>query len=103
MGSHITVHGLSKNQQGDSQRLLIAGGFVREEGDIPSTIDAETDFSKGHSVCPPVTPPALMALIHSCVPRAWPCSRGSLTDERLAWQGCSTTCGGRTLTARHLF
>ena len=25
MGSHITVHGLSKNQQGDSQRLLIAG------------------------------------------------------------------------------
>lgn len=58
------MHGLSKNQQGDSQRLLIAGGFVREEGDIPSTIDATTDFSKGRSVCPS----ALMALIHPGVP-----------------------------------
>jgi hypothetical protein len=27
-GNHITVHGLSGNQMGDSQKLLVAGGFT---------------------------------------------------------------------------
>ena len=49
MGSHITVHGLSKNQQGDSQRPLIAGSAtLRAVHHVPEPteeifFDAEED------------------------------------------------------------
>ena len=46
-GSHITVHGLVGNEMSDSQRLVVAGGFVDPYTSSQPAISADTDFSAG--------------------------------------------------------